>query len=120
MLKQGSVIRAWIEDPQGGNPKPRPLVVVTPTDDIRQSAVLVAVAITGRFSDPLADDEVPLPYHPAGKANSGLRKPCVAKCSWMAITRLEDVLEVKGFLNTERLTVILQKIGRHNLGSQVD
>jgi hypothetical protein len=112
MLKQGSIVLAWVNDPQGRNPKARPLVVITPTNEILTSKLLVAVAVTGQFSDPLADDEVALPYHPAGRASSGLRKPCVAKCSWLLPIRSEDVLERKGFLTSERVVAILSAVAR--------
>lgn len=112
MLRQGSVIQAKVHDPQGGNPKLRPLVVVTPTAEIVASAPLVAVAVTGTFSAPLAGDEVALPFHPGGLAKSGLRKPCVAKCSWLVTLQAEDVLEIRGFLANERIAAILQRIGK--------
>jgi len=110
VLKQGSIISARVSDLQGGNPKTRPVVVVTPTSEISPQGLFVGVAITGTFSDPLADDEVALPFHPAGTASSGLRKPCVAKCSWMVPLRVTDVIDQKGFLTTERLAAILTRI----------
>ena len=75
MLKQGSIIRAWVADPQGSNPKVRPLIIVTPTHEIASAQAIVAVVVTGVFSDPLAAEEVPLPYHPAREASGGLTKP---------------------------------------------
>jgi hypothetical protein len=112
MLRQGSVVRARILDPLGDNPKVRPLVIVTQTHEISPNQPLVAVAITGRFSNPLAADEVPLPHHPAGSAKTGLRKPCVAKCSWVVSLRPEDILEQKGFITTDKLTAILKRINQ--------
>ena len=110
MLQQGSVIRALVPDPQGQNPKWRPLVVLTPTAEIENADTIVAVAITGAYSDPLASDEVPLPYHPQGKARSGLRKPRVAKCSWLVAIPKTNILDVRGFLSHERLSVLLLKV----------
>jgi hypothetical protein len=86
MLKQGSVIRARVGDPQGGNTKVRPLVIVTPTNEIAGENPIAGVAVTG------------------------LRKPCVAKCSWLVVLGVADVVEQKGFVSTERLTEILTKI----------
>lgn len=110
MLQQGSVIRALVPDPRGQNPKWRPLVVLTPTAEIENAETIVAVAITGVYSDPLASDEVPLPYHPQGKARTGLRKPCVAKCSWLVTILKTNILDVRGFLSNERLSVLLLKV----------
>jgi mRNA-degrading endonuclease toxin of MazEF toxin-antitoxin module len=110
MLRQGSVVRALVNDPRGGNPKLRPLVVLSPTRDIADNRPLVAVAITSQFSDPLAADEVALPYHPGGRSGSGLTRPCVAKCSWLVVLRLGDVQAQKGYLSTERLAAILTAV----------
>jgi hypothetical protein len=110
MLKQGSIVRARVADPRGGNEKVRPLVVITPTREISANEPLLGVAITGSFSDPLKGDEVPLPYHPSGATNSSLRKPCVAKCSWLAELNLSDVIEIKGFISNERLIGVLNTI----------
>jgi mRNA-degrading endonuclease toxin of MazEF toxin-antitoxin module len=118
MLKQGSIVRAHVADPQGGNVKVRPFVVVSSTTDIGSTESFVAAAITGRFSDPLAEDEVALPYHPAGVAASGLRKPCVAKCAWLVEFSPADVVEQKGHLSNERLSAVLQRISE--LGSRSD
>jgi hypothetical protein len=110
MLRQGSVIRARVPDPQGDNVKVRPLVVVTPTTEISAQQTFVGVAITGSFSEPLAKDEVALPYHPSGTASSGLRKPCVAKCSWLVELNGVDVVDLKGHLSKERLIAVLNRI----------
>jgi hypothetical protein len=75
MLKQGSIVQATVSDPQGRNAKLRPLVVVTSTSDLIASNEVRAVAITGRFTEPLQADEVRLPYHPGGQAKSG----CVSR-----------------------------------------
>jgi mRNA-degrading endonuclease toxin of MazEF toxin-antitoxin module len=112
MLRQGSVVLASVTDPQGHNPKVRPLVVLTPTPEIAASNALVAVAITGQFANPLAPDEIALPYHPGGRAGTGLRKPCVAKCSSLVTIQSVDVLELKGFVPNERLAAILNSVGR--------
>jgi hypothetical protein len=72
------------------------------------------VAITGRFSDPLAADEVALPFHPGGQSNSGLRKPCVAKCSSLETLRLDQVVELLGFLRASTLHEILDRVGQVN------
>ena len=80
---QGSIVRAQVTDPQGGNPKQRPLVVVTTSSEIDLDGELVAVAITGELATPLSDDEVLLQWHPLGRCRTRLKKPSVAKCSWL-------------------------------------
>jgi hypothetical protein len=110
VYKQGSVIRARVFDPQGRNPKVRPLVIVTPTAEIPRAAELVAIAITGEFATPLAPDEVELPYHPGGRAGSGLKKQCVAKCRWQCRIKPVDIIERKGYLGVAKVEEILGKL----------
>lgn len=117
MVSQGSVIRAWVHDPQGGNPKFRPLVVITPSHEISDSGDVAVVAITGVFPDPPNDDEIVLPFHPGGQARSGLTKRCVAKCLWQEVVRLDDGYELKGHLPTHKVSEILEKIAGLSRGS---
>jgi hypothetical protein len=65
------------------------------------------VAITGEFVEPVAEDEVLLPWHPGGKPRTGLRKPSVAKCSWLCQIRRTDVIEVKGHVPQAQMEQIL-------------
>jgi hypothetical protein len=111
VLRQGSVVRAWVNDPQGGNPKCRPLIVITPTKEIGDGLIAV-VAITGEFADPPAHDEIPLPFDPTGKAKTGLRKPSVAKCSWQEAVAPADVVDdgKQRWIPSQHLTLILEKI----------
>ena len=97
-------------DPAGQNPKVRPLVVVTANSEIKADSTLVAVAITGEFSDPLEVDEVALPWHPRGSTPTRLTKPCIAKCSWLCELAPTDVIEVRGHLPAAVLEVILQRL----------
>jgi hypothetical protein len=115
MLKQGSVVEVLVSDPQGKNAKLRPLIVVSPTADLSADPDFFAVAVTGRFTEPLKPDEVRLPYHPAGLAKSGLRKACVAKCSWLVRIQPADVVKQSGFLGAETMTAILRKVGELKL-----
>jgi hypothetical protein len=106
-LAQGHIARAKVFDQQGGNPKVRPRVVVTATSEIPSQDALVAVAITGRFSDPLADDEVILPWHPEGRVRTRLRKSCLAKCSWLCQIRKEDTVATKGTVPRAQMEKII-------------
>ena len=111
-LSQGRIILAKVADPQGGNTKIRPLVVITATSEIYASDSFVAVAITGTFSEPLAWDKVKLPWHPRGLARTKLRKECVAVCSWTCEIRHSDVDELKGTVPSAELREIIDRINR--------
>jgi len=107
---QGCIIRAKVCDPQGGNPKIRPLVVVTATEEVASTDFLVGVAVTSIFHTPLQDDEVSLPWHATGAAKTSLVKPCVAKCSWLCEIKNESVVEVKGSVPSAQMAKIIAKI----------
>jgi hypothetical protein len=97
-------------DPAGQNPKVRPLVVVTANSEIGKASTLFAVAVTGEYGDPLAADEVALPWHPRGTSRIRLTKPCVAKCSWICELAATDVIEVRGHVPAAELTAILERL----------
>ena len=109
-LGQGQIVRAEVCDPQGGHRKLRPLVIVTATSEISDQEPLVGVAITSRFSEPLQDDEALLPWHPAGNVRTKLRKPCVAKCSWLCQIIVTEVVEQRGIVPREQMQEIVARI----------
>jgi hypothetical protein len=110
-VQQGSIIRARVTDLSGVNIKTRPLVVVSKTLEIEREGVFYAVAITGEFSEPLAADEIPLPWDANRRCKTGLVKRCVAKCSWMREIPLTDVIEIKGHLSGHLLDVVVTLSG---------
>lgn len=109
---QGSIVRARVSDPRGGNPKIRPLVVITKSSQISEHGKLVGIAITGEFDTPPLDDEVPLPWHSRGRCRTRLTKPCVAKCTWLRSLGLSDIVEVRGHVPSTELDAIFEKIGK--------
>jgi mRNA-degrading endonuclease toxin of MazEF toxin-antitoxin module len=109
-LLQGSIVRATVRDPAGGNPKTRPLVIVSANSDIGTSSSVFAVAITSQFREPVLSDEVALPWHLTGKSRTGLTKPCVAKCSWICKLDKLALVESRGHVPNAQLEQILARI----------
>ena len=84
-LQQGSIV--WIShapDRHGRNPKPqsRAFVILNSTDDIRAGAILVGVAVTGTFSEPVPETHVPMRWNAAGSTETGFRRKCFAVVDW--------------------------------------
>jgi hypothetical protein len=102
-LCQGRIVRAAVLDPQGGNEKIRPIVILTSDDEIDGADILVGVAITSQFSNPHDADEVPLPWSASGRSVTRLRKPSVAKCSWLCVIEKHNVVELKGVVRQQEL-----------------
>ena len=102
-LQQGCVILAETLDPQGQNPKVRPLVVISQSADIAAGATLVCVAITRQIPSNQLPIHVLLPYSNSGKANTGLKERCAAHCEWLATVDQKDVKRIIGIVPTRCL-----------------
>lgn len=97
------VIVAGLPDPRGRNPKDRPCVVVTPSDQIEEEGPLDVVAITTLLPDPLPSDHVPLPFHPQHRVRTGLNKPNAAVCSWLAEVEASRIVRAIGHAPNKHL-----------------
>lgn len=109
-LRQGSIIRVEnVLDERGLNPKPRRMILITPTEAIETAETLCFVCITSRFDKPIPDDCVPLPFrngqpHPTTK----LALPSVAVCRWLySMPNAAPLPEPSGFCPSTTLAAIL-------------
>ena len=109
-LGRGRIVLAEVTDRQGHNRKPRPLVIVTPAEEIQEGGRFVGVAVSTTFSHPVPDDCVELPYHPAGQSKTGLRRPSVAVCSWREALTHADVIRDIGRVPDQQMYAILEKV----------
>ncbi len=108
-LQLGSVLWAELEDLNGYR-KIRPVVVVSPTADIKAGKPVRVVAITTRLPDPLPADHLLLPWDRQGKARSGLRRRCAAVASWQAEIAVSAAQQVVGILPPQTIGELLAKI----------
>ena len=69
-LCRGRIVRVEVLDPQNRNPKCRPAVIVTPTEEIRADGDVVLVAITGSVNAAPAETQVALPWHAQGQTGT--------------------------------------------------
>src|SRR5688500_17384816 len=75
---------AWADVPDAnGFRKLRPVIIVTPTDQIQTGQPLDVIAVTSRIVEPLPVDHVLLPWHAQGHPRTGLNRKCAAVCSWV-------------------------------------
>jgi mRNA-degrading endonuclease toxin of MazEF toxin-antitoxin module len=109
-LGRGRIILARILDPQGQNPKDKPLVVLTADHEIRDDAPFVAVAITSTIPLHVPDNFVELPFHPAGTVATGLRRASAAICSWLQKLTAKDVIKDIGRVPDKQMLQILSKV----------
>lgn len=112
-LQQGSIIRVeGVLDERGQNPKPRRMVLITPTAEIASATRLAFVCITSRIEMPLSEDCVLLPFrtgqpHP----RTGLTLKSVAVCRWLHVMLVSDPLpEPIGHCPKDSLDRILERV----------
>ena len=112
-LGRGRIVLAEVVDPQSHNRKVRPLVIVTPTEEIRESTPFVGIAVSTTFPHPVPNTCVELPYDSTGQAKTGLRKRSVAVCSWRQALTHADVIRDIGRVPDRQMLTILEKMKRY-------
>lgn len=90
-LTRGSIVWAVVPDPRGVNPKRRPIVLLTPADEIRPGVPIGGVAISTTSPDPPPPECVELNWDPQGRSSTGLRRRSWAVCTWIVEMLPESV-----------------------------
>jgi len=108
-FQQGQVCSALIS-PGRGNPKLRPVILVTPTPEIAAGEPIVAIAVSTTFTEPLSPDQIELPWERNGRCITGLSKRSVAVCTWLMKIRASDIREIRGCVPPRALRRILERI----------
>jgi mRNA-degrading endonuclease toxin of MazEF toxin-antitoxin module len=80
-LEQGRIVWAEVVDLSGRNRKARPLVILTPSEEVPPGEPFIAVAVTTQLSKPLPADHVLLPWHAQKRVGTRLSAPCAAVCT---------------------------------------
>ncbi|SRR5579875_710363 len=109
-LCRGRIVRVEVLDPQNRNPKCRPAVIITPTEEIRTEGDVVLVAITGNVNAAPPEMQVPLPWHAQGQAGTRLTKPSVAVCSWVFTSPVSKIQSYGGMIPDRQMLEILDKL----------
>jgi hypothetical protein len=112
-LKQGSIVYVKVLDLQGKNPKRRPVVVLSPPDQVKPGEPFIGVAVSTRPQDPLPPECVRLPSNRQKHGSSGLSERCVAVCNWPVQFYAEDIEEARGMIYGELLYEIIEKVKAH-------
>ncbi len=108
-FEQGMIVWARVQPPRGPA-KRRPVLIVTPTDEILLDQPMVAVAITTTFPEPPPASHVPLPWYPTGHPMTGLRRRSAAVCDWLVTFRPSDVEAIGGRVPTKPLAEVLARL----------
>ncbi len=112
-LRQGSIVYAVVRDKRGGNPKRRPIILLTPPGDVPEGQPLIGVAVSTQPQDPLPAECVRLPSNRQKQGSSRLPERCAAVCDWAVQFYPEDIEEVRGVVYGELLYEIVEKVTPH-------
>ncbi len=111
-LRYGAIIRATVADPNGQNPKNRPLVVLTAMDELVDGEPFVAVAISTSVAGSDASVCVRLPWSRPKHPRTGLSADCVVVCNWLVELEVAAVESVIGAANAAEMQAINDVVSR--------
>ena len=104
------VIVSAMLDPNGVNPKDRPSVVVTPSNEIRAEGPFTVIAISTLLPGPVPDDHVELPWEPRGHRRTSLRTRCAAVVPWIQTVPADRIVSSIGTVPGRHLELIAAKL----------
>jgi PemK-like, MazF-like toxin of type II toxin-antitoxin system len=117
-LIQGRIVWATVPDPQGRNPKDRPLVIMTENPkDASENDDLIVVAVTTQAHEAPPEHCVALPWSRSPGCATKLTGPSVAVCSWLCQIKRSEVRKIGGLVNDKVLQEILSKIAELQKGT---
>ncbi|WP_390895529.1 type II toxin-antitoxin system PemK/MazF family toxin [Stieleria tagensis] len=110
-VARGDVVWVKLLDPQGGNEKIRPAVVVDLTEN---GEVCIVVAGTTKFNDTdlLRPDVIQLPYSTSSDTPSrtGLRCKTAVICTWFERIPVDEIQDRTGNVPTVLYNAILRRV----------
>lgn len=109
-LKQGRIVYTVVFDLRGGNPKRRPVILLTPPDQVPPGEPLIGVAVSTQPKDPLPDECVRLPSNARKQGSSRLPERCAAVCNWAVAFHEASIEAVGGIIYGELLFEIIEKV----------
>lgn len=109
-LKLGRIVYTVVRDPRGGNPKRRPVILLTPSEQVPAGEPLIGVAISTQPKDPLPPECVRLPSNSRRQGSSRLPERCAAVCNWAVQFHADQIEEIGGIIYGELLLQIVEKV----------
>ena len=106
VLRRGDIVFATMLDPQGANPKTRPVLIVEV--DPSKINCFTVIAITSTFENVLGPNQVNLPFsNSIPPARTGLRVASRADVDWFTYDDLKDAKRV-GYVTSVLFARILK------------
>jgi mRNA-degrading endonuclease toxin of MazEF toxin-antitoxin module len=109
-LTQGRIVWATVPDPQGRNPKDRPLVVISDSSKSAADDDLVVVAVTTQAHEAPREHCVALPWARGPGCITKLTEPSATVCTWLCTINKSAIRKVGGLVPPKFVKEILAKI----------
>jgi mRNA-degrading endonuclease toxin of MazEF toxin-antitoxin module len=107
----GQIVLAPVPDGHG-HIKIRPVVILTPTEEIRPGDPIEVACVTTDIERPTPPHHIPLPWHRARHPRTGLDKPNVVKCDWLALIDEAEIIREMGIVPGPQMIMIAEALRR--------
>jgi mRNA-degrading endonuclease toxin of MazEF toxin-antitoxin module len=107
----GQIVLAPVPDGHG-QIKIRPVVILTSTEEIRRGEPMLVACVTTHIERPVPPHHIPLPWHRARHPRTGLDKPNVVKCDWLASIEEADIIRDMGTVPGRQMLLIAEALRR--------
>jgi hypothetical protein len=110
-LCQGRIVWTPVADRNRRNRYPRPVIILTPDEQIGQAKELFGVVAsnTAAVINPRPPHCIDLPFHPSGRVGTKLRKPTVAVCNWVVAVDRAEIEDMGGIVSPKLVSLILEE-----------
>jgi hypothetical protein len=101
-----------VPDRNGKNDYDRPVVILTPDDEISAAKELFGMvcSTTSAMRNPRPHYYIELPHQPQGKVRTKLTKPTVAICTWtVPINPPRDIKKIGGVVPPDVMELMIDK-----------
>jgi mRNA-degrading endonuclease toxin of MazEF toxin-antitoxin module len=93
--------------------KTRPVIILTPNDEIGIDQPLVVMAVTTTYPHPVPKDHVELPWNPdSRRVSTGLSRRSAAVVTWLDTAYADEVMEVIGTVPTKIINNIRERLAK--------
>ena len=111
-LCQGRIVWAVVPDKHGHNAYPRPVIILTPQNEISSATELFGVVASNTASRtaPRPSSYIEIPHHPLGMVRTKLKVPTVAVCEWLVSIERSQIISTGGIVPPHVLEAVILKV----------
>jgi mRNA-degrading endonuclease toxin of MazEF toxin-antitoxin module len=108
--RAGQIAWAVVKDHNGFR-KSRPVIIITPDDEIMANEPIVVMAVTTTFPEPAPSDHVELPWNPDRRRTSThLARRSAAVITWIETVYADEITQPIGTVPSKVMKVICDRL----------